>query len=151
MKLFRCVSAAACFALLSVQCAGASVPNDAPPPAPLTFSDGSVATPLDHCGDADLCATIAYPNGDSLLMYSGGAALCQPYTVHFVRVHGGATLFEYSRPLNHDIPHDAPFGGRVCGNTQATRMTFDHGLVHLTVDEYKDGSLRFVFTRTGAP
>ena len=147
MKTLRCLCAAACFVLLGSQYAAAAVNNDAPPPAPITFSDGSVATPTDHCGDGDLCATIAYPNGDNLFIYSEGAALCQPYQLHFVRVHGGLTLFEYSRAINHDTPHDAPFGGRVCGNTQATRMTFDHGLVHLTVDEYKDGSLRFTFSK----
>ncbi|MDP9025185.1 MAG: hypothetical protein M3N13_07420 [Candidatus Eremiobacteraeota bacterium] len=127
----------------------AGIPNNAPPPQPLTFSDGAVATPTDHCGDADLCATIVYPNGDNLFIYSEGAAYCQPYMLHFVRVRGAATLFEYSRTINHDPPKAGAFGGTTCGNSQATQMTFDRGLVHLTVDEYRDGSLRFVFTKTG--
>ncbi len=113
--------------------------------SPLTFSDGAIATAVDHCGDADLCATISYPNSDKLFIYSEGAAYCQPYYLHFVRVHGNATLFEYSRAVNHDPVSAGAFGTR-CGNSQATQMTFDRGLVHLTVDEYTDGSLRFQFT-----
>lgn len=119
--------------------------NDLAPPKPISFSDGAVATPYDHCGDADLCAVIAYPNGDELRIYSEGAAYCQPYLVHFVRVHEKSTLFEYSRILNHDAVTSSAFGVR-CGNNLATQMTLDRGLVHLTVDEYPDGSLRFEFT-----
>jgi hypothetical protein len=130
---------------LSSQPIAAAIPkNDLPPPLPVTFSDGSIATPFDHCGDADLCATIAYPNGDTLSLYSEGAAYCQPYLVHFVRVHDSKTLFEYSRALNHDAVTQSAFGVR-CGNNKATQMTLDRGLVHLTVDEYPDGSLRFEF------
>ncbi len=148
MKVSCLLLAAALCVTASFGRASASVPNNAPPPQPLTFSDGAVATPTDHCGDADLCATVAYPNGDNLFIYSEGAAYCQPYQLHFVRVHGATTLFEYSRTINHDAPHSTPFGGMSCGNSQATQMTFDHGLVHLTVDEYKDGSLRFLFAKT---
>jgi hypothetical protein len=114
------------------------------PPLPITFSDGAVATPSDHCGDGDLCALIAYKGGDELRIFSEGAAFCQPYLVHFVRVHEGKLLFEYSRALNHEAPSATGFGPR-CGNNLATQMTLDRGLVHLTVDEYPDGTLRFQF------
>jgi len=67
-----------------------------------------------------------------------------PGLVHFVRVHEDRTLFEYSRVLNHDAVTSSAFGVR-CGNSLATQMTLDRGLVHLTVDEYPDGSLRFEF------
>jgi hypothetical protein len=56
------------------------------------LSDGSVATTFDHCGDADLCATIDYKNGEKLSIYSEGAAYCQPYMLHFVTVRGVSTL-----------------------------------------------------------
>lgn len=115
-----------------------------PAPPPVTFSDGAVATSFDHCGDADLCASVAYKNGDELRIYSAGAAFCQPYIVHFVRLHEGKFLFEYSRALNHDVVAAGGFGSR-CGNNQATQMTLDRGLVHLTIDEYTDGTLRFQF------
>jgi hypothetical protein len=67
----------------------------------VTFSDGAVAIAFDQCGDADLRATIAYPNQDMLSNYSEGAAYCQPYLRHFIRVHGSATIYEFSRTLNH--------------------------------------------------
>jgi len=125
--------------------AAAVVKDAAPSSAPLTFSDGAVATTNDHCGDADLCATISYTNGTKLFIYSEGAAYCQPYMLHFVSVKGPATLYEFSRTLNHDPVTTSGFGTH-CGNNQATQMTLDHGLVHLTVDEYTDGSLRFLFS-----
>jgi hypothetical protein len=119
--------------------------NDLAPPKPASFSDGAVATPYDHCGDADLCAVIAYPNGDELRIYSRRRSLLSTISRAFVRVHEKSTLFEYSRILNHDAVTSSAFGVR-CGNNLATQMTLDRGLVHLTVDEYPDGSLRFEFT-----
>ena len=116
---------------------------------PVTFSDNAVATAYDHCGDADLCATIAYPNGQRLAIYSEGAAYCQPYMLHFVRSHGETTVYEFTRTLNHDAVSTSAFGTH-CGNNQATQMTLDRGLVHLTVDEYSDGSLRFMFSAKDA-
>jgi hypothetical protein len=117
---------------------------------PITFSDGSTATAIDHCGDADLCATIEYQNGDRLFIYSEGAAYCQPYMLHVVKTHLTSTLYEFTRTLNHDPVVSNAFGVH-CGNNQATQMTLDHGLVHLTVDEYTDGSLRFIFSQTPPP
>jgi hypothetical protein len=58
---------------------------------------------------------------------------------------GSFTLYEFTRTLNHDAVTSNAFGVH-CGNNQATQMTLDHGLVHLTVDEYTDGSLRFIFS-----
>lgn len=144
MRLIIPLLAATWVALASP--APAAIPrNDLPAPAPLTFSDGAVATPYDHCGDADLCATIAYPNGDTLLLYSEGSAFCQPYEVEFVRVHQDKPLFEFTRALNHDLP-GSQLMGHPCGNNRPTQMTMDHGLVHLTIDEYPDGTLRLEFT-----
>lgn len=125
--------------------AEAVVGNISPPPTPVTFSDGSVATPIDHCGDTDLCATVTYKNGETLSMYSEGAALCQPYLVLFNRTNGPTTVYTFTRAMNHDAPTTTGFGTR-CGNTQATQLTLDHGLVHLTVEEYQDGTLRFTFS-----
>jgi len=137
--------ATACAAAVFASAASAAIKDqNMAPPLPVTFSDGAVATPSDHCGDADLCAVIAYKNGDELRLYSEGAALCQAYFVHFVRIHQDKTLFEFSRALNHEAPTASAFGTR-CGNNLATQMTLDHGLVHLTVDEYTDGTLRFQF------
>ncbi len=133
-----------CFILSAAVPAGAVVRDSLPSSPPITFSDGSIATTYDHCGDADLCATIAYPNNERLAIYSEGAAYCQPYQVHFVRTHGTSTIYEFSRTLNHDAPTAGAFGSR-CGNNQPTQMTLDRGLVHLTIDEYTDGSLRFIF------
>lgn len=127
--------------------ANAVVRDNLPSSAPITFSNGATATTYDHCGDADLCAIIAESNGDELNIYSEGAAYCQPYLLHFVKGHNATTLFEFSRTLNHDRAVTTAFGTS-CGNNQATQMTLDHGLVHLTVDEYNDGSLRFIFSAT---
>jgi hypothetical protein len=136
--------------LLTGYPAGAVVRDKLPASEPITFSDGAVATAFDHCGDADLCATITYPNEDAVSIYSEGAAYCQPYLLHFVRVHGPATIYEFSRTLNHDAVTTNAFGTH-CGNNQATQMTLDRGLVHLTVDEYSDGSLRFIFSSKVQP
>ncbi len=132
---------------LSPVAAGAVVPDNVPSPKPITFSDGAVATPSDHCGDGDVCATIAYPNGDLLSIYSEGAAYCQPYYLHFVLTHGEHTIYEFSRMINHDILKPGMIGTR-CGNSHATQMTMDHGLVHMTVDERLDGSLWTFFSPT---
>src|ERR1700676_2392559 len=95
-------------------CCYPTIHNNLPSPSVIQFSDGSTATPFDHCGDTDLCATVQYPSGDTLSIYSEGAAKCQQYMVHFVRVHSQSTLYEFSRPLNHDTP---------CGNEIPTRFT----------------------------
>ena len=95
--------------------AEAVVGNISPPPTPVTFSDGSVATPIDHCGDTDLCATVTYKNGETLSMYSEGAALCQPYLVLFNRTNGPTTVYTFTRAMNHDAPTTTGFGTR-CGN-----------------------------------
>jgi hypothetical protein len=133
--------------LLATQQAALAVVRDghSTASAPATFSDGAVATAYDHCGESDLCATIRYSNGDLLSIYSEGAAYCQPYMVHFVMRHAATTVYEYTRTLNHDLPGNSGFGSK-CGNNQATQMTLDHGLVHLTIDEYTDGTLQFVFS-----
>ena len=112
----------------------------------VTFSDGAVATSFDHCGDTDLCATIKYANGDVLSIYSEGAAYCQPYQIDFVRVNGTATIYEYTRVMNHDAPRPTAFGVG-CGHSQTTQMVMDHGLVHLTVSEDTDGTLKLVFSK----
>jgi hypothetical protein len=111
------------------------------------FSDGALASAYDHCGDADLCATIQYQNGSVLSIYSEGAAFCQPYLVHFVLVHGATTVYEFSRTLNHDPINTSGIGSH-CGHSRPTQMTLDHGLVHLTVEELTDGSLHFTFSPT---
>ena len=125
----------------------AVVSDKVPSPKPITFSDGAVATPYDHCGDGDVCATIAYSNGNLLSIYSEGAAYCQPYFLHFVLTHGEHTIYEFTRMINHDVVKPGMIGTR-CGNSHATQMTMDHGLVHMTVDERLDGSLWTTFSQT---
>ena len=147
MSSFRPLLLTAIIALASTTCALAVVRDDVPASGPITFSDGAIATTNDHCGDADLCATITYADGDKLSIYSEGAAYCQPYMLHFVKTHDASTVYEFSRTLNHDAVTASAFGVS-CGNNRATQMTLDHGLVHLTVDEYSDGSLRFIFSPT---
>jgi hypothetical protein len=133
--------------VVSPKTAFAVVSDSIPAPTSVTFSDGAVATPYDHCGDGDICATIAYPNGDVLSIYSEGAAYCQPYLLHFVLMHGEHTVYEFSRMINHDVVKPGMIGTR-CGNSHATQMTMDHGLVHMTVDERLDGSLWTTFSPT---
>jgi hypothetical protein len=104
------------------------------PATSVSFSDGAIATGYDHCGEADLCAKIKYRDGDSLLFFSEGAALGQPYVVHVVRTRQKQTLFEYSRRLEN----------------VGTSLTLDHGLVRLMAYLNKDGTLRFTFVPTTA-
>lgn len=147
MFILRLLIFAAIIVLADATTVRAVVHDNLPASGPITFSDGAVATTNDHCGDADLCATIADPDGDKLFIYSEGAAYCQPYMLHFVKVHDTTTIYEFTRTLNHDPVTTSAFGTS-CGNNRATQMTLDHGLAHLTVDEYTDGSLRFIFSPT---
>lgn len=56
-----------------------------------------------HCGDNDLRARINYQDGTALSIYSEGAALCQPYNLHFVESDAtGKTLYEFTRAINRE-------------------------------------------------
>jgi hypothetical protein len=113
----------------------------------ISFSDGSQASSYHHCGDMDLCATIAYANGQKLSIFSEGAASCQPYVLHFVLVSGDRTIYEFSRPLDHDPIRTESFN-LDCGNSRETQLTLDHGYIHMNVNENKDGTLSIVFSPT---
>jgi hypothetical protein len=113
-----------------------------PPAQSMHFTNGATATSYDHCGDMDLCAKIAYDNGSNLSIYSEGAALCQPYFLHFVfSSDGKSTQYEFSRALNHTI---GAYGS--CGHTVSTEMVLDRGFVHMLVTENPDGTLTFAFS-----
>jgi len=100
----------------------------------VTLSDGAVATGYDHCGEADLCARIKYRNGDSLLFYSEGAALDQPYVVLVVRTHQNQPFFEYARRLEN----------------RGSVLTLDRGRAQMSAYLNKDGTLRFSFAPVNA-
>jgi hypothetical protein len=77
-----------------------------------------------------------------LSIYSEGAALCQPYNLHFVQSDpGGRTVYEFTRAINHTIPK-----GFSCGHTVSTEMVLDRGYVHLLVTENPDGTLNLNFS-----
>jgi len=118
---------AVALALLALQSPSKAASND--PSSVVTLSDGAIATGYDHCGEADLCAKIAYRDGDSLLFFSEGAGLGQPYVVHVVRTRQKQALFEYSRRLENI----------------GTALTLDYGRARLYVYLNKDGTLRFLF------
>jgi hypothetical protein len=119
-----------------------AIAAEPPPSPPVHLTNGAIATPYSHCGDMDLCAKIAYDNGNLLSIYSEGAAQCQPYFLHFVYAdNSGKTLFEFSRALNHT---DTKSGG--CGHTVSTEMVLDRGYVHMLVTENPDGTLDTAFS-----
>jgi hypothetical protein len=110
----------------------------------MKLTNGGTATAYNHCGDMDLCARLTYPNGDILSIYSEGAALCQPYYLHFVMQNGtGVTQYEFARSVNHTDLRD-----KGCGHTLPTQMVLDRGAVHMTVIENLDGTLNLVFSAT---
>lgn len=114
------------------------------PDQTVKFSNGATATSYHNCGDMDLCARIVEPDNSVLSIYSEGAALCQPYYLHFVLQNaGGVTQFEFSRMVNHTNTKD-----KGCGHTLPTQMVLDHGAVHLTVIETTEGTLSLVFSAT---
>jgi len=114
------------------------------PDQTMRLSNGATATSYHNCGDMDLCARVAYTDGSVLSIYSEGAALCQPYFLHFVLQNAsGVTQFEFSRMVNHTDTKD-----KGCGHTLPTQMVLDHGAVHLTVIETLDGTLSLVFSAT---
>ena len=108
------------------------------------FSNGATATSYNHCGDTDLCGRIDNPDGGVLSIYSEGAALCQPYYLHFVLQNAtGVTQYEFSRMVNHTDTK-----GKGCGHTLPTQMVLDRGAIHMTVVENTDGTLNLVFSET---
>jgi hypothetical protein len=112
------------------------------PDQTMKLSNGATATSYNHCGDMDLCARITNADGSILSIYSEGAALCQPYYLHFILQNGsGVTQYEFSRMVNHTDTKD-----KGCGHTLPTQMVLDHGAVHLTVIENLDGTLSLVFS-----
>jgi hypothetical protein len=114
------------------------------PDQTVKLSNGATATSYHNCGDMDLCARVEYTDGSALSIYSEGAALCQPYFLHFVLQNaGGVTQFEFSRMVNHTDTKD-----KSCGHTVPTQMVLDHGAVHLTVIETTQGTLSLVFSAT---
>lgn len=129
--------------LISINSASAQIKPD----QNIKFTNGASAVSYTHCGDADLCASITNPDGSILSIYSEGAALCQPYFLHFVLANAdGKTLYEFSRAINHTLP------GRLdgaCGHTVSTEMVMDRGFVHMLVTENPDGTLNLQFSATG--
>ncbi len=118
---------------------------DISPSQTIHFTNGATAVSYYHCGDTDLCAKINNEDGSTLSIYSEGAALCQPYFLHFVLVDAsGKTVYEFSRQVNHTLPR-----GVSCGHTVSTEMVLDRGYVHLLVTENPDGTLNLNFSATG--
>jgi len=116
--------------------------TDTPASQTIHLTNGAVATSFDHCGDMDQCANVTYPDGGQLSIYSEGAALCQPYFLHFVLSDpSGKTKYEFSRALNHTI---GAYGS--CGHTVSTEMVMDRGFVHMLVTENPDGTLNLSFS-----
>ena len=117
---------------------------DTGPNQNVKLTNGGTAVTFYHCGDMDLCARVTYPSGNILSIYSEGAALCQPYYLHFVLQNSaGVTQFEFSRSINHTDLRD-----KGCGHTLPTQMVLDRGSVHMTVIENTDGTLNLVFSAT---
>ena len=114
------------------------------PDQTVKLSNGATATSYHNCGDMDLCARVVKTDGTVLSIYSEGAALCQPYFLHFVLQNAsGVTQYEFSRMVNHSNTKD-----KGCGHTLPTQMVLDHGAVHLTVIETLEGTLSLVFSAT---
>jgi hypothetical protein len=128
--------------LVLTACGAALALGDVPPNQTVHLTNGATAVSYNHCGDNDLCARIGYQDGSALSIYSEGAALCQPYNLHFVQSDpGGRTVYEFTRAINHTTPK-----GFSCGHTVSTEMVLDRGYVHLLVTENPDGTLNLNFS-----
>jgi hypothetical protein len=104
------------FFVLILATSAATATADVAPNQTVHLTNGATAVSYDHCGDNDLCGRISYQDGSTLSVYSEGAALCQPYYLHFVESDtGGRTVYEFSRQINHTTPK-----GFSCG-TQSRR------------------------------
>ena len=82
--------------------------SPAPPPAEanavgpgvqVTFSDGTVASGSEQCGEAERCAIVSFADGEQLRFYAMGADLNHAGYVLVERLSGGRTVFEYWRRL----------------------------------------------------
>ena len=130
--------------LLAVILPVSTVPvmGDVPPNQTISLTNGATAVSYNHCGENDLCARISYQDGSALSIYSEGAALCQPYNLHFVQSDSsGKTTYEFTRAINHTEEK-----GTGCGHTVSTEMVLDRGHAHLRVTENSDGTLDLSFT-----
>jgi hypothetical protein len=127
--------------LFLVAATSGAIGQETPSNQSIRLTNGALATAYNHCGDMDLCAKVAYDNGNTLSIYSEGAAYCQPYFLHFVYADTSKTLFEFSRALNHTHAKDAG-----CGHTVSTEMVLDRGYVHMLVTENSDGTINVSFS-----
>ncbi len=130
-------SGIACLALVSTQTGAQAREKSAPP---MRFSDGAIGTTGDECSLGDLCGSLAFPNGDRIDVYNGGAPRCKPYTLNIVRMHGETKLFDYKTETNKGDDADTGFGKK-CGKFQNTTLTFDNGVARLDFFQSADGSI----------
>ena len=64
-------------------------------------------------------------NGDILSLYSEGAALCQPYALHFVLQNAaGIPQYEFSRAINHTDMRQRPADIRSQRDGPRPRLAF---------------------------
>jgi hypothetical protein len=105
--------------------------------SPVKFSDGSVAMQNDHCSAADLCATLQYPGGDTLQIYSQGIENCKQ-VLYFTRVHAQDFLFAFSRGFLNPCNLLADQAG-------PSEVLLDGGEIALRLSENRDGTLNFSF------
>ena len=108
----------AVFVLLNA-CGAALALGDVPPNQTVHLTNGATAVSYNHCGDNDLCARIGYQEGSALLIYSEGAALCQPHncTSSKVTLRDGRFMI-LREPLTtrylKDSAADIPFQQKWC-------------------------------------
>lgn len=97
------------------------------------FSGGTVSQVSGKCDTTDLCASIDYPNGDRVAIYSEGGTRCDRYMLYITRTDPGRTVFAFSRSV-----------ASLCGNAVAT-LSMDAGRIRLAISRNADGSLKFAF------
>jgi hypothetical protein len=112
-------------------------------PQPVALEDGTVATPYDVCGAGDQCASIKFPTGDEMVIYSEGAALGAPYRIHFTVLRNASTpIVEFDSVLAQPQANKRP--------DYLGSFTLAHGRLRLDFYTNKDGTLKPRFTRGSA-
>lgn len=105
-------------------------------PAPVTYTDGSVAQARPECDAGDLCGSVMLANGDEIRIYNRGAKKCRPFTLELVTLHGSAVV------LRSEVETATrPGKRRDCPEFANTNLALNARQIRVAVFLARDGAL----------
>jgi hypothetical protein len=127
--------------------------SSATPPPDVKYPDGAVASATARCADGDLCGSVQLSNGDTIDVYSEGAAYCKPYMLKVVRLHGGTVILSSDVELHKGQTTDVLGNANCQSGFTESALTLDQGEVRMVFNLNGDGTLsaRFDLPASAAP